>query len=223
MIKFLRNPHWCRLALLVILVLGMVTALDAKTVESVIPSDSFLYLKLQNLEECRQAIETSDNWKTAADIITASPKWSHMSQFIQTLSIFLGSDLQGFIETYLGDKIAITVSPGSEGLLIGIVMEDEIKTRRVGQLIAKMVQTLTSTEGNHVQLDESEYKNIKYRTAQINEQKFEYGVVDGTLLLVGITPGSFEKMVDVYKKKEKSIITNPEYQCAKILQSFAES
>ncbi len=214
MIKFLRNSHWCQLALLVILVLGMVTALDAKTIESVIPSDSFLYLKLQNLEECRHAIETSDNWKTAADIITASPKWSHVSQFIQTLPLFLGSDIQGFIETYLGDKIAITVSPGSEGLLIGVVVEDEIKTRQVEQLIAKIVQTLASTKGNHVQLDESEYKNIKYRTAQINEQKFEYGIVDGTLLLVGITPGSFEKMVDVYKRKEKSIIANPEYQSA---------
>lgn len=214
MIKFLRNPHWCQLALLMILVLGMVTAPDAKTIESVIPSDSLLYLKLQNLEECRQAIETSDNWKTTADIITASPKWSHVSQFIQTFSILLGSDLQGFIETYLGDKIAITVSPGAEGLLIGVVMEDEIKTRQVGQIIAKIVQTLASTKGNHVHLDESEYKNIKYRTAQINEQKFEYGIVDGTLLLVGITPGSFKKMVDVYKRKEKSIIANPEYQSA---------
>ena len=198
-----------RVALFTVL---LVSTTHARTIETVIPGDSLVYLKLQNLKECRQAIENSENWEAAADIISAAPQWQDIHQFMQVLPMFTGTNIQGLIETFLGGQVAVTVSPGTEGLRVGIVIENEGKLQKAEQILSQVVATLSGMAGNPRQPEVGNYQGIAYHTAQLNTMELTYGRVDATRLLVGITPGSFQKMVDVYKTSRESIASNDLYR-----------
>lgn len=213
MAKKLSLHHWLHWGLVALFSVVMVSTPHAKTMENVIPGDSFVSVKLQNLQACRDAIETSAKWKEAAEIIAALPNWQPVNQFMQTLPMFFGTDVQGLIETFFGGGLAVTVSPGAEGLMVGIIIENEgTPQQSAEQLFGKFIGTLAGMEGNEVHLDEGTYQDIPYHTAQINEQQLTYGSLDETLFLVGITPGCFEKMVDVYKAQRDSIAHNTAYR-----------
>ena len=214
MIKRIRTRFLPHLWLVVILTAVFGSTTQARTIESVIPGDSFVYLKLQNLKECREAIEHSENWKEAAGIISAAPQWQPMNQFMQMLPMFTGTDIQGLIETFLGSQIAVTVSPGAEGLMVGIVIENRGTRQQAEQILFQLIGTLSGMAGNPVQPEEGDYQGITYHTAQLNTLQLTYGSINETLLLVGITPGSFEKMVDTYKAEENAITENTAYRAA---------
>lgn len=211
-----QNIHFClRLWFFTVSIILLASAGRAQTIETVIPSDSFLYLKLQNLEACQEVIEASESWKTAANIITDSYEWQPIHQLIQTLPAFLGTDLQGVLETILGDGMALTVSPGAEGLLIGLVIQNPGKTQDAEQVLSKLIRTLAEM-GNEVNISQGDYRNIHYHTVQIKEQEVSYGTV-GDFFIIGNPFNSFKKMVDVYKHQEASIAGNDKYL------SFVES
>ena len=203
--------------LVAIFTVVLVSATHAQTIETVIPADSFLYLKLQNLQECREAIENSENWQAAAGIISAASQWQDIQQLMQALPMFTGTDIQGLIETFLGSQVAVTVSPGAEGLMVGIVIENSgdgatPPLQKAEQILSQVVVTLSSMAGSPGQPEVADYQGIRYHTAQLNTMELTYGRVDETLLVIGITPGSFEKMVDVYKTSRESITSNASYR-----------
>lgn len=217
MIKITRPDSLSYRWLIAMFTVMLVPTTYAQTIETVIPVDSILYLKFQNLQECREAIENSENWKEAAGIISAAPQWQDIHQLMQALPMFTGTDIQGLIDTFLGGQIAVTVSPGTAGLMVGIAIEN----RRVGanpplqkaeQILSQVVATLSGMAGNPVQPEIKDYQGIKYHTAQLNTIELTYGRIDETLLLVGITPGSFEKMVDTYKSEGSAITENTAYR-----------
>ena len=196
-----------------ILTAVLVSVTHAQTIEIVIPTDSILYLKFQNLQECREAIESSENWKEAAGIISAASQWQDIQQLMQALPMFTGTDIQGLIETFLGSQVAVTVSPGAEGLMVGIVIENSGNQRQAAeQILSQVVTTLSGMAGNPVQPQAGNYQGITHYTAQLNTLELTYGHVDETLLLIGITPGSFEKMVDTYKNERRAITENTAYR-----------
>lgn len=209
MIKKIDPRHWRHLGLLVMLTLVIGSPIHAQTLEEVIPADSFFYLKLENLTACREAIEHSESWQTAADIITDAPKWESVNQFMQMLPMFFGTDVQGVIETFLADKIALTVSPGAEGLMIGIVIQTPGKTQDAEQTVSTLIGTLAGmgTEVNHSQAN---YRDIQYHTLQLNAQRFIYGSISD-FFLIGNSLDSFKKMVDIYQNQEAAITSNATY------------
>ena len=192
----------------------LISTAQARTIESVIPIDSLVYLKLQNLKECREAIENSENWKEAADIISATPQWQPMNQFMQMLPMFTGTDIQSLIKTFLGGQIAVTVSPGAQGLMVGIVIENRGTLQQAEQILFQLIGTLSGMAENPVQPEAGDYQGITYHTAQLNTLQLTYGCINETLLLVGITPGSFEKMVDTYKAEKSAITESTAYRTA---------
>ncbi len=203
--------------LVAIFTVVLVSATHAQTIETVIPADSFLYLKLQNLQECREAIENSENWQAAAGIISAASQWQDIQQLMQALPMFTGTDIHGLIETFLGSQVAVTVSPGTEGLMVGIVIENSRDgatppLQKAEQILSQVVVTLSSMAGNPVQPEVENYQGITYHTAQLNTMELTYGRVDENFLLVGLTSGSFQKMVDVYKTSRESITSNASYR-----------
>ncbi|MDE0423652.1 hypothetical protein F4Y59_06010 [Candidatus Poribacteria bacterium] len=213
MIKRIPTRSLSYLWLISIFTVLLGSATHAQTIETVIPSDSFLYLKLQNLQECRVAIGSSENWKAAAGFISAASQWQDIQQLMQALPMFTGADIQGLIETFLGSQVAVTVSPGAAGLMVGIVIENSGNQRQAAeQILSQVVTTLSGMAGNPVQPEVGDYQGITYHTAQLNTLELTYGRVDETLLLVGITPGSFEKMVDTYKTKGRAITENTAYR-----------
>ncbi len=212
------NPETLKhLWFVVIFTAVLVSTTHAQTIETVIPSDSILYLKLQNLQECRETIESSENWKEAADLMSAASQWQDIQQLLQAMPMFTGTDLQGLIETFLGSEVAVTVSPGAEGLMVGIVIQNSKDgatqtLQKAEPILSQVVATLSSMAGNPVQPQVGNYQGITHHTAQLNTLELTYGRVDETLLLMGITPGSFQKMVDVYKTTQASITRNDLYR-----------
>ena len=218
--KFVREvckPDFSRLLrglwVVAMCIVVLVSTTYAQTIETVIPGDSLVYLKLQNLEACRETIESSQSWKEAAGIISASPKWQTMSQFMQMLPMLVGTDIHSLIDTFLGGQAAVTVSPGAEGLMVGIVIENKGKIQEGEQILSKLIGALGGTEGTPGQPEEGEYGDTPYHTAQVNTMRFTYGRVNETLLLIGITPGSFEKMIDTYKTEGSAITEKPRLSC----------
>ncbi len=207
------SKHLWLFVSVIILTVVLVSTTHAQTIETVIPADSLIYLKLQNLQECREAIENSENWKTAAGIISAASQWQDIQQLMQALPMFTGTDIHGLIETFLGEQVAVSVSPGTEGLMVGVVIENSGNhLEEAEQTLFQIVATLSGMAGNPVQPQARDYQGIRYHTAQLNTMELTYGRIDETLLLVGITPGSFEKMVDVYKTSRASITSNASYR-----------
>ena len=203
------------LSLLCVALLATVPAsiTHAETIETVIPSDSFIYLKLQNLKACRETIENSEDWQEAATTIAATPNWQPLSQFMQMLPMFTGTDLPSLIETFFGGQVAVTVSAGAEGLIVGLTIENGDKRQAVEETLAKMLNTLRVMSGSQTPTEVGNYEGVTYHTTELDPLRITYGNV-GMLLLVGITPGSFEKMVDTYKKSHPAITENPAYQSA---------
>ena len=205
--------HLWTLALATMFAMSIVASSQAKTIETVVPKDSFFYLKLQNLQSCREEIGNSKNWEQTANIISALPKWQSMNQFMEMLPTFVGTDIHGLIQAFLGHGLAMTVSPGAEGLMVGIVIENDSKhPQKAEEIFDRFLQTVSGIEGNLTELRESVYSDITFKTIRINEQQLAYGRLNETLLLVGVTTGSFEKMVDVYKNEKDSIVTNSTYR-----------
>ena len=206
-----RHHRGFRFGLAVLFTLAMIVTSHAKTIEDVIPADSFLYLKIQHLAACREAVENSENWKEAAEFIAATPNWQPMNQVLQMLPMFTGTDVSGLLDIFLGDQLALTVSAGAEGLLIALVLQNAGKTPAAEQTLTMLTQTLSSM-GNEVNVEEHTYQDITYHTVAVSGQQFTYGSLDSDLFLVGLTPASFKKIVDVYHAEQASIATNAAYR-----------
>lgn len=206
-----RHHRGFRFGLAVLFTLAMIVTSHAKTIEDVIPADSFLYLKIQHLAACREAVENSENWKEAAEFIAATPNWQPMNQVLQMLPMFTGTDVSGLLDIFLGDQVALTVSTEEEGLLVGLVVQNAGKTAAAEKTLTTLTQTLSSM-GNEVNVEEHTYQDITYHTVAVSGQQFTYGSLDSDLFLVGLTPASFKKIVDVYHAEQASIATNAAYR-----------
>ena len=191
-----------------------VYAIDDTSVEQVIPEDTLLYLKLQNLQECREAAQNSENWKETKELITGLPQWASVRQIIQMMPTFLGADFQTVIDTFLGDEVAVMVSLGAGGPMIGIVIKNRDKHHAAENIFARVVNSTDGVDGNEVSLTEGSYRGIKYYKLHANEEAFTYGSLNKDLFLIGIKEGSFKKMVDVYKTENTSLAANTAYRSA---------
>ena len=87
-----------------------------------------------------------------------------------------------------------------------------IQLQKAEQILSQVVATLSGMAGNPVQPQARDYQGITYRTAQLNTLQLSYGRVDETLLAVGITHGSFKKMIDTYKTEGRAITENAAYR-----------
>ena len=101
--------------------------------------------------------------------------------------------------------------------MVGIVIENSgdgatLPLQKAEQILSQVIATVSGMAGNPVQPQARDYQGITYHTAQLNTMELTYGHVDETLLLMGITPGSFQKMVDVYKTSRASITSNALYR-----------
>lgn len=191
-----------------------IAALDPTSVEQVIPEDTFVYLKLQDLQACREAIKNSENWQEATELITGLPQWTSAEHFIEMMPTFLGTDFQTLADTFLADEIAVMVSMGASGPMIGIAIKNRGKHQAAEDIFAAIVSRTDGVDGNAVSLTQETYQGIEYYTMYANKGAFRYGSVNKDLFLIGITDGSFKKMVDVYKAENTSIAANAAYRSA---------
>lgn len=191
-----------------------VAVIDSTSVEQVIPGDALVYLKLQNLQACREAVKNSENWKEAVALITGLPQWASVEQFINMMPMFLGTDFQTVIDTFLADEVGVMVSLGAGGPMVGVVIKNSGKHQAAEDIFVRLVKSTDGVDGNEVSLTEGSYRGIKYYKLHANEGAFTYGNLNKDLFLIGIMDGSFKKMVDVYMTENTSIAGNTTYRSA---------
>ena len=191
-----------------------VSAIEDTSIERVIPEDALVYIKLQNLQACREAIKGSENWQEATELITGLPQWASTEHFIEMMPTFLGTDFQTLADTFLADKVAVMVSLGASGPMIGVAIQNQGKHQAVAEIFAGLVDRTDGVDGNAVSLTQETYQGIEYHTMHANNGAFRYGSVNKDLFLIGITDGSFKKMVDTYKTENTSIAANEAYRSA---------
>ncbi len=196
----------------------MISHAHAAKVEEFIPNDSILYFTLRDLDEVWTAVEKSENWKAVGATPALKGQIDGINQAINMLQLMVGTDLQSMVEM-LGHQIAYTVFPGSETPMIGLIVHTSGAIREVERIVNGLAQMAGSSEGNRVVPNAGKYQKIEYSTAQLGNLSLTYAFVDD-LFVVGLNPGSFEGLIDTYRKQRMSITSNEPFR--KLYQKFTE-
>ena len=196
-----------------ILFLSLLTAAlpaDAVRIEDFIPNDSAIYLTLRDLDEVWAAIEASENWNAVLEAPEIKMGLDEVNQGANILRLMLGIDLQDLIEMF-GHQIALTVFPGELEPMVGVIVHTGGAIREVKRVVAGVTQMAGADAGNRVEQDVGKYRKVEFSTVTLNELSLTYGFV-GDLLVVGANPGSFEGLIDTYRKKRPSISKNKSFK-----------
>lgn len=210
-----RKPFWgsstavfqtCCIALLLL----TVSFAHAAKVEDFMPQESIFYGKLQNIDEIYSEIETSEDWEKALGILTATPSWQEAQEALAMLQVTIGTDLLGIIET-VGYRTAFAAwKDGLNKLQIGIVIHSGGNLARLQQL-TKIAEGLMGMDSNNtLHLDAGVYQRVRYNALERFDLVIKYGFVD-EFLVVGANDGSFEKLMDTYRKDMPSIQENQKF------------
>ncbi|MCZ6680195.1 MAG: DUF3352 domain-containing protein [Candidatus Poribacteria bacterium] len=206
-------------AIILLFSLRIAPATDAAKMEDFIPNDSVVYLTLRDLDEVWEAIEVSENWEG----VLASPKiktqMDQVNQGANMLKLMLGIDLRGIIEM-VGHQISLTVFPGEVGPMIGIIVNTSGAIREVERIVTGFAQMASASEDNSVEQNAGKYRKVEFSIVTLDELELTYGFV-GDLLVVGVNPGSFEALIDTYRKQRESISKNDQFR--DLYQQFAEA
>ena len=184
---------------------------NATKVDDCIPRDSFVYLQLQDLDEVYAEIQMSENWAKVMSLLTnTSPEVEELSQGLTMALGMLGTDLSGLIET-IGYQTGFAMwQDGAGEIGIGIVVHSGGNLGEL-QRFTKIVEGLLGmSDTNTLHLDAGVYQRVRYNALEMNGGLVKYGFVD-EFLVVGGGEGSFEKLMDTYRKDAPSIRQNPEF------------
>ena len=194
----------------VVLLLLTVSFADAAKVEDFIPKESVFYVKLQNIDEVYNEIETSENWEKALGILTATPNWQEMQQGLAMIQVTMGTDVLGIVET-VGYRTALAAwKDEADSLQVGIVIHSGGNLARLQQL-TKIVEGLIGMDSdNTLRLDAGVYQRVRYNAMERFGLIVKYGFV-GEFLVIGANEGSFEKLMDTYKTDMPSVEENPKF------------
>ena len=194
----------------VILLLGTLTIVNAADVEDFMPKESFLYVKLQDIDEVYGEIEISENWEKALALLPDVSNWQEMQQGLAMLQGMLGTNLQGIIET-VGYRTALAVwlEEANDGQ-IGVVIHSGGNLDKLQQMTKIVEGLLGMDEANTLHVDAGVYQRVRYNALEIDGEVAKYGFVDDFLVL-GVGEGSFEKLLDTYRTDLPSVQQNEEF------------
>ena len=205
------NYTWL-LALILSNIIALLVAFptNAAKIEELIPKDSIVYVTLRDLDDVWGTIEESENWKGIFNEPSVKSKIDELNEGMQMLNLMLGIDVPGLVEAF-GHQIALMLLPGDPEPMIGVVVNTGGAIREVERVVTGLTQLAGMDEGNDVQPQAGKYRKIEYSTVQIDEVLLTYAFI-GDLLVIGFTPGSFEVMIDTYRKQRESIRLNKQFQ-----------
>lgn len=193
------------------LLLLTISFADAAKVEDFIPQESLLYVKLQDIDEVYNEIETSESWEKALALLPNTPDWQEMQQGISMIQGFLGTDLLSVIET-VGYRTGFAVwSNGENTPEMGLVVHSGGNLSEL-QRFTKIVEGLIGmSDANTFHVDAGEYQRVPYNMLEMNEAyTVKYGFVDEFLVL-GVGERAFEKLMDTFRKKSPLITKDKHY------------
>lgn len=215
-LKFNFNP--LRGIIFIILLIGIPFTLHAATVDDFIPKDSFIYIKLQDLDEVYNEIQISKDWKETIESLTAEADLEEMRQALLIAETTIGTDVFSVIDT-VGYQTCLAIwKTGVKTIHGGFVVHSGGNLAELQKLTKILTGLIGMTDGT-LTLDAGKYRKVKYNTLQVRDVLYTYGFV-GDFLVVGVRENSFEKLIDTYRKKSPSIRKNKLY--SKVSKKFGK-
>ena len=194
------------------------SATFAAKIEDFIPDDSMVYLAFRDMDEVWETAEESENWKAALEVPEIKAWIDEVNQGLNILNLVLGNDLQGIIEM-LGHQIVLTMFPGETEPMVGIIVNTAGAIREVERIVTGVIQMIGASEGNALEQNAGKYRKVEFSTVALDELSLAYGFVKD-FLVIGITTGSFEGLIDTYKKQRVSIAKNKQFR--RLSKKFAD-
>ncbi len=205
-----------RTILILISLLLLAISADAAKVKDFIPKEAVVYLQLQDIDDVYMTLNMSENWQSVqARLTKIAPE---AQQGLTTALTLFGTDFPTLIGT-LGYRTGIAVWKGEQDEhRAGCVVHSGGNIAELRRLIKTLTGILGMNAGT-LNPDAGEYLKVKYSTLQIPQALITYGFVDEFLVL-SIGNGSFEKLIDTFRKKTPSIDKNREFvKASKELES----
>ena len=174
---------------LLMLILSFTSSSFAASIEEFIPKNSFLYVKLQGIEDITKEIKTSKT-NEILNVIGTS----------EVLDLF--GDQSGF--AFWLDKehrvnVAYVVDTNGDMVLIQ-------RLKRIApRLIGLFATTFKEEAGKH--------RSVQYSELNLDENKILYGYVD-EFIVIGVGKRSFKTVIDTYQNRSPSILENDNYVAA---------
>lgn len=174
---------------------------NAAKVQDFIPQESAFYLQARDLDEVYAELELSESWKKAQTLLqTVAPE--AQQGFTMGMTLF-GTDLRGLTET-VGYRTGIAVWQNeARETQIGILVHSGGNIGELQRLTKILVGMIGMNQGRLIP-EAGTYRKVNYSTLEAPELFINYGFVD-EFLVAGIGKGSFEKLIDTFRKHEPSI------------------
>lgn len=188
---------------------GLPSSVNAATVDDFIPVDSLVYLKLQDLDEVYSEITTSETWKMTIDHLVGESELKEMKNGLLALQGILGTDVYGIIDT-IGHQTGLALWMDDTRTFDGGIVIHSGGNLKELQRLSKIVSGALGLAGGTLILDAGEYRKVKYNMLKLEGAHLTYGFI-GDFMVVGKEKDSFEKLIDTYKKKIRSIKKNTSY------------
>ena len=174
---------------------------NAAKVQDFIPQESALYLHARDLDEVYAELELSESWKKVQALLqTAAPE--AQQGFTMGMTLF-GTDLRGLIQT-VGYRTGFAIWQNeARETQIGLIVHSGGNIGELQRLTKILAGMIGMNQGRLIP-EAGIYRKVHYSTLEAPELFVNYGFVD-EFLVAGIGKGSFEKLIDTFRKHEPSI------------------
>ncbi len=200
-----------KITILSLCLIGIVISAHAAKVDDFIPSDSFVYLKLQDIDEVYAEIELSENWEKIQTLLTNNvPETQEINQGLDAFKTLFGTSIPEFIET-VGYQTGFAMwGQALEDTKAGIVVHSGGNLGEL-QRFTKIITGMIGMSEGRLTLNAGEHLKVKYSTLEIQDLLIAYGFVS-EFLVVGIGENGFQKLIDTYRKKHPAIQKDDVYK-----------
>ena len=201
--KLNRGSLWICIVMLV----SLMPSANAAKIQDFIPQESAFYLQVRDLDEVYAELELSENWKKVQTLLpTVAPE--AQQGFTMGTTLF-GTNLRGLIET-VGYRTGLAIWQNEAGeTQIGLLVHSGGNIGELQRLTKILVGMIGMNQGRLIP-GAGIYRKVSYSTLETPEHFINYGFVD-EFLVAGIGKGSFEKLIDTFRKHEPSIAKNSEF------------
>jgi len=175
--------------LLVIILVCYTVTVNAATIKDFIPHNCALYVELNELGDITSAIKTEE------------------------ISIILNSLGATKLIDSIGNRSCLAIwSDKKDRINVGFIVDTEgdlVEIQRLKKIATRLIGLIAST----IKEDVGKHRNVRYGELNSKENKVLFGYVD-EYFVIGIGESSFKTIIDTYRKKTASILTNDRYVAA---------
>lgn len=200
----------------IIILITMITFIlstDAAKIEDVVPANSLAYLTLYDLDEMWDTGAESESWQAIFKNKKETDSLPDMDAMMGIMQMTIGTDLRGILDIF-EHQIALAVMPpriGHNEPKMAVIANTSGLIQEAENVITSLSAFLAMNAESGGNPDAGEYEKVQYGTIALNEKILKYGFID-ELLVIGVSEGGFETIVDTYRKVYAPIAKNAKFK-----------